>query len=156
MTFADAVKTCLYKYAGFSGRAGRAEFWWFTLFVFIASLGAQALEWAINSATGTPDGPRILSGVLSLALFLPGLAVTWRRLHDTGHPGWWYLILGLLGPTLSLLAMQRLLTAGGTMTVGIVPVIIGFGGLVMLLVWLVNPSAPGENEYGPNPNEVTA
>jgi uncharacterized membrane protein YhaH (DUF805 family) len=80
MEFGQAISSCLSKYAVFSGRATRPEFWWFFLFQVLASLGASLIgEW--------------LNGVVVLLLLLPGLAVGTRRLHDLGKTGWWQLIM---------------------------------------------------------------
>lgn len=76
----DAVRTCLTKYADFSGRAGRPEFWWFFLFEVIVTVVTYPL----------PDIIGLLAG---LALLVPALAVGARRLHDTGKSGWLQLIL---------------------------------------------------------------
>lgn len=75
------------KYATFSGRATRSEFWWFYLF----TLG---LTWAANivGSVSGQDGASVLGGLVSLALFLPSLAAGCRRLHDTGRSGWWQLL----------------------------------------------------------------
>ena len=83
MDFQQAVKTCLMKkYADFSGRATRPEFWWFVLAQFLASAIVSVL-----SST--------LAGVLALGLLIPGLAAGARRLHDIGKSGWLQL-LGLI------------------------------------------------------------
>ncbi len=79
MVFSQAVSTCLRKYADFSGRASRSEFWWFTLFEF----GALILSALIHE---------IAYELVALALLLPVLAVSARRLHDIGKSGWWMLI----------------------------------------------------------------
>ncbi|NML48464.1 DUF805 domain-containing protein [Ramlibacter sp. G-1-2-2] len=79
MTFIDAVKACFGKYATFSGRAGKAEFWWFALFQFIVLLVLGMFS-------------NLLYGLASLALLLPALAVGTRRLHDIGKSGWFQLI----------------------------------------------------------------
>jgi uncharacterized membrane protein YhaH (DUF805 family) len=79
MTFFEAIERCLKKYAEFNGRARRAEFWWWVLFIFILSWGGQI----INQSFGT---------LVSLVTLLPSLAVGARRLHDTGRSGWWQLI----------------------------------------------------------------
>ena len=111
MDFKQSVTTCLQKkYVDFSGRAGRPEFWWFFLFqviVFVVTgLVSDMLYW-----------------LAFLGLFLPGLAVGARRLHDIGKSGW-FLLLGL------------------------VPVL----GFLVLLYFFVQPSA-GANEYGSGPFE---
>lgn len=79
MTFQDSIKLCFQKYADFSGRAKRPEYWWFALFCF---LGALILELA-----GT-----YVSWAFSLVTLLPSLAVGARRLHDIGKSGWWQLL----------------------------------------------------------------
>ena len=76
----------LKKYADFTGRARRTEFWMFALFNFIFSFALQLVEALFG-------GPGVLSGLYGLAVLLPGLAVGARRLHDTGRSGWWLLLL---------------------------------------------------------------
>ena len=100
MSFIDAVHSALTKYATFTGRARRSEYWWFVLFNVIVSV----LAVVIDSALGTEPGRTGVVGVVvGLALLLPGLAVTARRLHDTGRSGWWMLIS--LVPFVGLIAM---------------------------------------------------
>ena len=83
MDFQQAVRTCLQKkYADFSGRAGRSEFWWFFLAQFLIMLVASLLG-------------DIISAIAALALLLPGIAVGARRLHDIGKSGW-FLLLGFI------------------------------------------------------------
>ncbi|WP_298448895.1 DUF805 domain-containing protein [uncultured Marinobacter sp.] len=116
----------LKKYAVFNGRARRAEYWWFVLFNIIISLALGA----IDGVTGTfsPEaGLGLLGGLYTLAVLLPSLAVTVRRLHDTGRSGWWFLMV-------------------------FVPLI----GAIVLLVFMVLDSKPGQNQYGPNPKDATA
>jgi uncharacterized membrane protein YhaH (DUF805 family) len=85
VSFQEAVTTVLTKkYADFSGRARRSEYWWWALAAFVAQLVVRL----IGAAIGTP----ILYILLSLAILVPGLAVGVRRLHDTGRSGWWLLI----------------------------------------------------------------
>lgn len=119
MSFADAVRTVLSKYATFSGRARRSEYWWFALFAGIVYIVAGIIDAVIGNA--------VLGYIVMLALLLPSLAVTVRRLHDTGRTGWWILI-------------------------GIVPLI----GAIVLLVFEVQDSQPGANNYGPSPKAVGA
>jgi uncharacterized membrane protein YhaH (DUF805 family) len=116
----------LKKYAVFSGRARRKEYWMFFLFNLIITL-VLAL---IDSLTGTfssQAGLGLLSGLYSLAVLIPSIAVTVRRLHDTGRSGWWILL-------------------------GLIPVI---GGII-LLIFMVLDSQPGENQYGPDPKAALA
>lgn len=79
MNFGQAISTCLSKYATFSGRASRPEFWWFFLFQILVSI--------VTSFLGD-----IVNALASLALLLPALAVGARRLHDIGRSGWWQLV----------------------------------------------------------------
>jgi hypothetical protein len=79
MSFGGAIKTCFSKYATFSGRATRAEYWWFWLFTFCLGLIGGALSMGI------------LSILCTIAFLLPSLAVGVRRCHDTNHSGWWLL-----------------------------------------------------------------
>ncbi len=80
MNFGQAISTCLSKYATFTGRASRPEFWWFFLFQLLVSIAASMLGDVAN-------------GLVNLALLLPALAVGARRLHDIGRSGWWQLIM---------------------------------------------------------------
>jgi uncharacterized membrane protein YhaH (DUF805 family) len=89
MGFGDAIKTCFSKYATFSGRARRPEFWWFYLFQFIVNIGLSILDLAIAGA----GGPKVLALLGYLALLLPWLAAGVRRLHDTDRSGWLMLLL---------------------------------------------------------------
>ena len=79
MTFGESISICFTKYADFTGRASRSEFWWWTLFVILASI-----------ATGLISD--MVSALFSLATLLPGLAVGARRLHDTDRSGWLQLL----------------------------------------------------------------
>jgi uncharacterized membrane protein YhaH (DUF805 family) len=111
----------LKNYAVFSGRAQRAEYWWFFLFNIIISIVLAA----VDGATGTysaESGMGLLGGIYSLGVLLPGLGVSIRRLHDTGRTGWWLLL-------------------------ALIPIL----GFIVLLIFMVFDSDPGENQYGPNP-----
>ena len=117
MKFTDAVKSCFHQYASFSGRARRSEYWYFTLFNIV-------LSYVIAFIGGWMDF-KGLPVIAYLALFLPGLAVCIRRLHDIGKSGWWYLI-------------------------GFVPVV----GFILLIVWFCRDSEAGPNRYGQNPKGI--
>ncbi|ULR55649.1 DUF805 domain-containing protein [Streptomyces deccanensis] len=99
MSFADAVRVCLTaKYATFSGRARRAEYWWFSVLYVIAT-GAVA---ALAVGAETP-----LLSVLLLPFIVPMVSVSVRRLHDTGKPGWRMLValIPVVGPVIYLVTM---------------------------------------------------
>lgn len=83
MSFGEAISTCFNKYITFKGRASRPEFWWFTLFSFLVSLVAEFIDGAM--------GTFILTMAVYLFMLLPGLSVSVRRCHDSGHSGWWIL-----------------------------------------------------------------
>lgn len=108
------------NYVNFSGRARRKAYWMFVLFNLIALFVAGAIDNVLGLVGQNGYGP--LSGLYGLAVFLPGLALAVRRLHDTGRSGWWFLI-------------------------ALVPLV----GWIVLLVFFVSDSQPGTNQYGPNP-----
>ncbi|MEO3976198.1 DUF805 domain-containing protein [Streptomyces sp. CAU 1734] len=109
----------LQNYVGFSGRARRQEYWMFTLFNTIFSLVLVGIDFALWS---TP----ILASLYMVALFLPSLAVTVRRLHDTDRTGWWFLI-------------------------SLVP----FVGGIILLVFVCLGGDDRPNRYGSDPKQLT-
>lgn len=111
----------LKKYATFSGRAQRAEYWYFVLFYLLIFLGLSVVD-SITGLYGTEAGMGLFGGLLTLGLFIPSIAVGVRRLHDTGRSGWWLLI-------------------------ALIPLV----GAIVLLVFAVQDSAAGDNSYGPNP-----
>jgi len=94
MGFVDAVKTVYTNYVSFEGRSGRAEFWWFALFYFIAAV----ILLVIND---------FLYWIFVLGSLLPTLGVNVRRLHDTGHTGW--LVLLMIIPVVNIIAFFVLL-----------------------------------------------
>lgn len=128
MGFTEAVKSVFSKYATFSGRASRSEFWYWYLFniivtcVYYIILGAQGVN--VMAGDGSAAGLGLITVIFwiySLAVLLPNLAVTVRRLHDTGRSGWnWFFVL------------------------------IPFVGAIILLVFLVQGS-DGDNQSGPVP-----
>lgn len=88
MDFATAVKTVvMQKYANFSGRATRSEYWWFVLAYIIAYIVLAIVDYVL--------GVQLLTAILSLGLLIPSIAVGVRRLHDLDKSGWW-LLLGLI------------------------------------------------------------
>ncbi|OGI65494.1 hypothetical protein A3A95_03190 [Candidatus Nomurabacteria bacterium RIFCSPLOWO2_01_FULL_39_18] len=142
----------LKKYAVFKGRAGRREYWMFVLVSLIVSIVLSILDGIFGLKLDKDTG--VLSSLYSLAVFLPTLGVSIRRLHDTNHSGWWILapsIAGLITVGLFFLSIFQNnyvpLIIGG-----IVTLILG----VALVIFFVLDSNPGENKYGPNPKEVVS
>ena len=126
--FLGAVKRAFQKYATFSGRASRSEYWWFTLFTFLAFLALGIPAGALGTATSTDGGQTpgpagvpflILLTVFYFAILVPSLAITVRRLHDAGYSGWLILL-------------------------NLVPV----GGLV-IFIFTVLGTSPAAAKYGP-------
>ena len=162
MTFADAVKTCIAKYATFSGRASRSKYWWFMLFTAIVGLTAGAIEGLINGLTRNPNGPTLISAAFGLALFIPSLAVSWRRLHDIGRSGLWYPGLLLAAPVsvgmISVGASMLLLNLADLYigsAVQLLTLATMGSCLVLLSPWLCRPTQTGAKSYGTNPHEVS-
>lgn len=108
----DAYMEAIRKYAQFSGRSTRREYWMFVLVNIAISV--------VLSFFGTSGA--VLSMLYALAVLVPGLAVSIRRLHDTDRSGWWLLI-------------------------GLIPIL----GAVALIVFMAQDSDAHENHYGPNP-----
>ncbi|PAU94643.1 hypothetical protein CK503_06690 [Aliifodinibius salipaludis] len=118
----------LKNYAEFEGRARRKEYWMFTLVNFLIYAALQTLMFMLAGMNPESSVGLVLMGILglySLAVFIPSLAVGVRRLHDTGRSGWWLLI-------------------------SLVPII----GAIVIIVFLVQDSQPGTNQYGENPKEM--
>ena len=87
MSFGESISECFRKYATFSGRATRSEYWWFILFQVLAGIAAGI----IDLASGSPFGETGTAGaIVSVGLTLPSAAVIVRRLHDINRSGWWF------------------------------------------------------------------
>lgn len=142
MSFTESICTCFKKYATISGRASRAEFWWFQLFLFFISFILCIITFVLMvrtiglQAQGTyvPDDSFItqfstimifmfLVQMVSLALLVPTICVMVRRFHDVGHSGF-------------------------EIFFGLIP----FVGAIYCLVLCLLPSEKGDNQYDPNPN----
>lgn len=166
MSLPDAVRSVLRQYAGFSGRAPRSEFWWWFLVTLVLGLVAGTVDLAVAAVVGVSP----FNLLLALALFLPTLAVTVRRLHDSGLSGWWVLLvygLGLASAVVSVVAVVTLVVGavqgsdlapdgsdgGAALTVGLVLLgVAAVAGLASAVIWLVTmlrASTPGVNRYGP-------
>ena len=111
----------LKKYTVFEGRSRRSEYWYFALYNLLISVVLTLVDLGI----GTYDHKArigLFGAIYALAVFIPGLAVAIRRLHDTNRSGWWLLI-------------------------AFIPI----AGAIVLLVFMVLDSDSGENQYGANP-----
>ena len=117
MQFQDAIRSGFRNYVTFSGRASRSEYWYWVLFALLVAIASSIIDHALFSFAST--GP--IEGLTSLLLFLPGLAVSIRRLHDIDRTGWWWLI---------------------AFTVI---------GIILLLIWGCTRGTAGANRYGPDP-----
>ena len=113
MNFAQAISSGFSKYVQFSGRSSRSEYWYWTLFVIIISIAANVVDGMLESG--------LVSGIVGLAVLLPGLAVSSRRLHDIDRSFWWVLI---------------------TFTVI---------GVLLLIYWACVRGTTGPNRFGPDP-----
>ena len=156
MSFGEALKTCFKKYATFSGRARRSEFWWFSVLNWLLSIASYAVVgWkfakvdevqaqvaevmfdeeklaALTAQAESYDTTFYLLiaviGIIGLLLLLPSLAVAVRRLHDTGKTGWW--LIGMIIP------------------------FVNFVIAIILLVYYLKDSDRGTNKFGPSPKYI--
>ena len=103
MNFSQAISSGFENYTNFRGRAVRSEYWYWALFNVLTSIGASIVDSSI--------GTSLVSALIGLALFLPGIAVTFRRLHDTDHSGWWIWIS--LIPIIGFIVLLIFLTKAG-------------------------------------------
>ena len=90
MDFQTSIKTCFKKYADFSGRASRSEFWWFELFLWIAMIVAAIIDTMMLGYAFEDYGPVYI--IYTVVTLLPAVAVGARRLHDINRSGWWQLL----------------------------------------------------------------
>jgi uncharacterized membrane protein YhaH (DUF805 family) len=127
MDMQQAVRTVLGKYATFSGRAPRSEFWWWVLAIVLLQVALSLVDgFLIAPMLGqepfAPEAAQPLSSIAGLALLLPSIAVSVRRLHDMDMSGWWYLL-------------------------ALIPLI----GTLVLLYWYVQRGTVGANRFGEDP-----
>ena len=146
----------LKKYAVFSGRAPRAEYWWFYLATVVVQIPLTILDSGLGEWSP-------LSSLFSLATLLPWLAVSVRRLHDINRSGWWLLALFAMIILIGITAVGALggIEAGGdgagsgpsgSMLVGLI--VVGMATIVLgitLFVFTVTAGTEGPNDYGPDP-----
>ena len=115
MGFGQAISNGFSNYVNFSDRASRSEFWFWVLFCCLAFIVAYIID---NVVFGT----FVLTGLFYLAVLLPNLAVTIRRLHDLDRTGWWFFL-------------------------GFIPLV----GTIILLIWYCTKGTDGPNRFGPDP-----
>lgn len=144
MSAVDAVRTVFAKYAVFTGRAGRAEFWWWYAFTVMIDAVMQALQRLAGGGVAGL-GISIFSAGLTLALFIPTLAVTWRRLHDTNRSGWWAVGFMVAEVALGFFVLFAAIISAGLLLVA-VPAMLAV--VLWWIVLLVQRGTPGPNRYG--------
>ncbi len=170
MEFGEAIKSVFSKYATFSGRARRSEYWYFYLFNLLVSIGLSMIP-VVN----------LFGGLWSLAVLIPTWAVTVRRFHDIGKSGWWFLVMmipGIVFAGVFFYFIFKLVMDAQAMGISAeemandyevvwdlikaqssslklmgILFLVGIAVFVWQIVWLVTDSEPGENQYGPNPKE---
>ena len=126
MNFTAAIRSFWSRFADFKGRSRRSEYWYVQVFLVVTNLAVAGIDLALMD--GDVDrfiangGGGIVGLIWIFATIVPALAVLIRRLHDTGKTGWWALV-------------------------GFIP----FVGAIVLLVFTVTDSSPGENKYGTSP-----
>lgn len=166
----------LKRYAEFSGRSRPRELWMFALLQLIiyvvlmlfasvvgagaaglASAGANANAASVMSIVAAMGVFALMFGLVYLVFFIPNLAVSARRLHDTGRSGWWVMIY--FGPW--LLGILLSLANAGAQSQGLVAVnmllsLVQLIAIIVLIVFWCLPGTPGPNKYGPDPMGGTA
>jgi uncharacterized membrane protein YhaH (DUF805 family) len=160
VTFTEAIRSGFRHYVTFSGRASRSEFWYWALFTVLAGVVAAMLDAVLRT--------RGLQGVLSLVLLLPNLAISVRRLHDSGKSGWLLLIFGgiacfgavvfglaVVGAAVAAFRDESLVGSGLFLLLG---GLVGFFCTVPPVIYLLylytRPSEPAPNRYGPMPGTL--
>ena len=168
--FWEAVKICWSKYADFTGRARRSEYWWFCLFIFLVMLlpliGVITMYVIHNEDSFAAMVLLIIVlAIISLVFLVPSLAVTTRRLHDTGRSGWW-IVASYAVSVFSQFVQDFIFDPGtlgassfstastGALIVWGVVNLINLGLSITILVFMLLDSDKGENKYGPSPKYV--
>ena len=132
MGFGTAVATCLRKFATFSGRAPRAEYWWFTLAMTLVGVPLEFVDVRLSLA-------------FDVITLVPTFAVGWRRLHDVGKSGLWYVPV-IVGVSLILVSEVN----GNQIMLGLGAVTAFFFG-IYLFILTVTRGDVGSNQYGEDP-----
>ena len=176
MTIQESVKVCLRKYADFSGRATRAEYWWWVLATLIVSFAVAAIDGFVN-ALAAPYSFSPFSAIFGLAVLLPDLAVTTRRLHDIGKSGWWQLAWFAIAGTGWLIfavglafTLVSLFSGGGwnddffndvkfiafvpAIVTLVIALLVSLAVFIWALLWMVRQGESGPNRFGPDPRAL--
>lgn len=151
MSFGEAIRVCLKeKFATFSGRACRSEYWWFVLFNFLIGVVTSILDAVLGTEIllgtdryGNPKILGIITTIVALGLLVPWFAVCFRRLHDRNKSGWYAflpLILIIAGAIFS-----------GVPILALILLVAGLGFGVYTFVMTVLKGDNGRNDYGPDP-----
>ena len=147
MNFQNAIKTCIKKkYANFSGRASKSEYWWFFLFCILAGVASQLLDVVVLGQSIWVNYGTI-NIIVNLILIIPILSVGARRLHDTNKSGWWQL-LGLIGLAISYY-QKDMLTKGLITSSYFILSFLTLGTYILLIVWLASKGEKKKNRFGP-------
>ena len=159
MTTPGAAVTAGFRnYARFDGRATRPEFWWWKLFITLASIVILSCI-VLGIIAGIAEVIALLGAIFGLATLLPTLAVTCRRLHDIGESGWlqllWHAALFLAG-AISYIFTREDLTALlfavlPALLAVIVAIAVSLAVLIWAIIWLARQGQPRPNRYGPDP-----
>jgi uncharacterized membrane protein YhaH (DUF805 family) len=112
MSFGEAIQSGFQNYVNFNGRSSRSAFWYWVLFAIIVGIVTGVIDYAL--------GISLINPLAQLALLLPGIAISARRLHDIDRSGWWLLL-------------------------AFIPLI----GAIILIVWYCLAGTPGPNRFGP-------
>jgi uncharacterized membrane protein YhaH (DUF805 family) len=145
MRFRQAVTVCFQDYFTFSGRARRSEYWWFILFILVGNVVLSIFDRALFG----DDMLLGLNGLFTMFVLIPQLAASWRRLHDTGRPGWFNFL-----PSIPLAALISIvIRSGGEVNSGVVMLLglIAIALALMVLFFHTLPTHEGPNRFGPEP-----
>jgi len=147
------------NYANFKGRAGLSEYWMFTLFNFIFEFATRLLDYLLGDYPTNPiSGENFTFGYINLVyaifVFLPGLAVFVRRLHDIGKSGEFAIWTFLAFFAIEALAMFSNFLIRNPILILALVILIGLAFGIWFIVLMCTASVPGPNKWGPNPNGI--
>ncbi len=123
MNLVDAIKSGFVRCFDFSGRSIRSEFWYWTLFITVASIILSIIDAYIAGVSWADHGTGVFEGIFGLLTVIPGLSITIRRLHDVNRTGWWvFLFFTIIG-------------------------------IILLIYWACIKGTDGKNRFGEDPLE---